>query len=46
MESAEFIEMVATVYTTNNGTVPVKFGVTDKINMTMGVSTKMKYSTK
>ncbi len=43
IENAEFIDMKATVYTTNKGTVPVKFSIADRFTINLGLSTKMKY---
>jgi hypothetical protein len=43
IEQASQIVLSAVVYTTNNGTVPVKFSADDRFEVILGVSTKMKY---
>jgi hypothetical protein len=44
IEQAEYIRIATVLYTTNNGTVPVKFSSTDGIKVNIGVSTQLKYN--
>lgn len=45
IDAAKFIDIQATVSTTNNGNTPVKVSVSDKVSMSMGARLKLKYST-
>jgi hypothetical protein len=43
IDQAEFLVMAAVMYTSNNGTVPVKFSSTDKLKVTVGINTRVQY---
>lgn len=43
IEQAEILVLSAVLGTTNNGTVPVKFSVEDKLKINLGVNTRVEY---
>lgn len=43
IEQAEYLVLTATMSTTSNGTIPVKFSATDQIRISLGVNTRIKY---
>jgi hypothetical protein len=44
INQASEIEVAATLSTTSNGTVPVKFSTTDRLQVAIGVHTRIRYS--
>lgn len=46
IDQAKYIILVATMITVNNGTVPVKISSTDKLQVTLGANTRVKYNLK
>jgi hypothetical protein len=46
IDQAKNIVLVATMITVNNGTVPVKISSTDKLQVSLGVNTRVKYNLK
>lgn len=43
IEQAEYLVMTAVMFTSNNGTVPVKFSTADKLKVSVGVNTRIQY---
>ena len=43
INQAEYLSVRAEMYTTNQGTVPVKFSVTDKLQLSIGLQAKVEY---
>ena len=46
IDQAETLIMSAVFFTTNNGTVPVKFSASDKLKINLGVNTRLQYKLK
>jgi hypothetical protein len=46
IDQATHVVLVATMITVNNGTVPVKISSTDKLQVILGVNTRVKYNLK
>jgi hypothetical protein len=46
IDQATHVMLVATMITVNNGTVPVKISSTDKLQVILGVNTRVKYNLK
>ena len=44
IEQAELLVIQAIAFTTNSGTVPVKFSSTDKLRISLGINTRVKYN--